>query len=324
VGIIDYRTTPSKPSSLTLSASAPYEGQKITITLGRPATYNAYNSAGAVMQLTYTVKLNDGATMGSVTAAATSATASLEVTVPSKTSGTVDLSTSVTATVKDAEGQTSAASSAVSLTIKRHRAPAATISKIDRTETAATVTTTVTDTGYSGTQSNSQITKVEYKLASGNWTTVTPTWSGLKASFALSGLAAGSRYALQVRVTNTAPSGVTAKTATASSTVLEHTPAAMIFRDSANGKTGIATKSLMVGADWSEQVTDGQVKVSGSLSVGPKTSGNDGKNGRKKAQHPREQRSRRSCEHTDTDSQCKRTAAVEIHGVCSFRSTMRG
>ena len=267
-GVINYKITPGKPSSLTLSASAPYEGQSVTITLGRPSAYNAYDSSGAAMQLTYTVKLADGTALGSVTAAAASATVSLTVAAPNKTSGTADLSTSVTATVKDAEGQTSAATSAVSLTIKRYRAPAVSISKIDRTNTGATITATVTDTGYGGTQSNGQIAKLEYKLASGSWTAVTPTWSGLKASFALSGLAAGTRYALQVRVTNTAPSGVTAKTATASGTVLEHTPAAMIFRDSGNNATGVAAKSLIVGNDWSPRVGEGDAYVAGKIYEG--------------------------------------------------------
>ena len=270
-GVVNYKITPGKPSSLTLSASAPYEGQSVTITLGRPSTYNAYDSAGAAMQLTYTVKLKDGTTLGSVTAAATSATASVTVAVPSKTSGTADLSTSVTATVKDAEGQTGAATSAVGFTIKRYRAPAVSVSKIDRTDMGATITATVTDTGYGGTQSNSQITKLEYKLASGSWTTATPVWSGLKASFALSGLDAGTRYALQIRVINTAPSGVTAKTATASGTILEYTPAAMVFKDSANNKTGIATKSLIVGADWEVQPSEGSAVVGNALTVGTKS-----------------------------------------------------
>lgn len=267
VGTINYKITPSKPGSLTLSASAPYEGQQITVTLGRPASYNAYDSSGATMQLTYTVKLKDGTTLGAVTAACTSATAALTITVPSKTSAKSDLSTNVTATVKDAEGQTSAATSAVSMTIKRYRAPAVSISKISRAETSATVTVAVTDTGYGGTQSTGQVSKVEYKLASGSWTAITPTWSGLKTSFALSGLSAGNRYALKVRVTNTAPSGLTSKTATTSGTVLEHTPAAMVYRDGSNGSTGLAIKGLLVGTDWSKQVPEGDAWIEGLMKV---------------------------------------------------------
>ncbi len=264
-GVINYRITPSAPSSVSLSASSVYEGQTLTITLGRPTSYNAYNSSGGVMNLTYTVKLKDGSTLGSVTVASTSSSVGLTVTVPSKTSGMADLSTSITATVTDAHGQASGATSAVGLTIRRFRAPAVTIANSARTETAALVEIQVTDTGYGASQNSGQIAKVEYNLDGGGWKTLSPSWSGLKTSFSLSGLTAGSRYSLQVRVTNAAPSGLSAKTGSATYTVLEHTPAAMIFRDSSNGATGIAAKSGIIGKDWGQRVAEGDLCVEGDL-----------------------------------------------------------
>lgn len=277
-GTINYKIAPTAPSSLTPSVASAYEGQSVTITLDRPSKYNAYDSDGAAMQLTYTVKLKDGTTLGTVTAACTSATATMTVTMPNKTTGTADLTTTITATVTDSEGQTSPATSTVALTIKRYRAPAVTIKANDRTATSATSTVLVTDTGYGGTQSTTQIDKVEYSLDGAAWVEVTPTWIGFKTAVELTGLAEGSRYSLQVRVTNAAPDGMTAKTGTSAAVnVLEYTPAAMIYRDSANGATGIAAKGLIVGKDWSPQVEEGDALIEGTLTVAALDVGGDWK-----------------------------------------------
>ena len=268
-GSVNYRITPGKPSSFTLSASAPYEGQSVTITLGRPTAYNAYDSAGNAMNLTYTVKFKDGTTLGSVTAECTAATVTITAKVPNVTTGLADLSTSVTATVKDSAGQTSSATSAVNLTVKRYRVPGVTATVTGRTESTATAKVTITDTGYGGTQSNSQITKLEYKLGNGNWTSVTPNWSGLVTNVSVSGLESDTRYALQIRATNSSPSGVTAKVGTSAAvTILEHTPAAMVYRDSSNNATGVAAKGLLVSKDWSQTVAEGSARFDGPLYVG--------------------------------------------------------
>lgn len=276
VGAVDYRITPTAPGSLTSSLTEVYEGQSITITLDRPSKYNAYDSDGATMQLTYTVKLKDGTVLGRITAACTSTTASMTVTMPNKTIGTADLSTTMTATVTDAEGQIGPSTAAVALTIKRYRAPVVTIIAIDRSATSATATVQVTNTGYGGTQSNAQITTVEYSLDGAAWVKVTPTWIGLKTAVELTGLAEGSRYSLQIRVTNAAPDGMTAKASTtAAANVLEYTPAAMIYRDNTNGATGIAAKGLIVGTDWSQQVEEGDAMIEGTLTVAALDVGGD-------------------------------------------------
>lgn len=267
-GIINYKITPTKPSSLAVSPASAYEGAAVTVTLGRPSSYNTLTSGGATNTLTYYVKLANGTTLGSVKAAVTSATASLNATLGNLTSGNANLSTSITAYCVDAHSQTSPSTSAVSLTVYRYRAPVISITGIDRAAESATATVAVTDTGYSGIQSSGQISAVAYTIDGGaTWETVTPTWVGLKTAVEITGLSANTRYALQVRVTNVAPDGLTAKSVTYKATILEHTPAAMIFRDSANGASGIAAKSLIVGEDWSGQVSEGDASIEGTVTA---------------------------------------------------------
>lgn len=268
-GVINYKITPTKPSSLAVSPSSAYEGAAVTVTLGRPSSYNTLTSGGATNTLTYYVKLASGSTLGSVKAAVTSATASLTVTLGSLTSGKANLSTSITAYCVDAHSQTSPSTSAVSLTVNRYRAPVISITGIDRAAESATATAAVTDTGYGGTQSNGQISAVEYTIDGGaTWATITPAWVGLKTAVEITGLSANTRYTLQVRVTNVAPDGLAAKSVTYTATIFEYTPAAMIFRDSANDATGIAAKSLIVGEDWSSQVAEGDASIEGTIYEG--------------------------------------------------------
>ncbi len=271
-GIINYKITPTKPSSLAVSPASAYEGAAVTVTLGRPSSYNTLTSGGATNTLTYYVKLANGTTLGSVKAAVTSATASLNATLGNLTSGNANLSTSITAYCVDAHSQTSPSTSAVSLTVNRYRAPVISITGIDRAAENATATAVVTDTGYGGTQSSGQISTVEYSIDSGvTWATITPTWVGLKTAVEITGLSANNRYTLQVRVTNVAPDDLTAKSTTYTTTIFEHTPAAMIFRDSANNATGLAAKSLLVGEDWSGQVAEGDASIEGAIYEGGKS-----------------------------------------------------
>lgn len=267
-GIINYKITPTKPSSLAVSPASAYEGAAVTVTLGRPSSYNTLTSGGATNTLTYYVKLANGTTLGSVKAAVTSATASLNATLGNLTSGNANLSTSITAYCVDAHSQTSPSTSAVSLKVNRYRAPVISITGIDRAAENATATVAVTNTGYGGTQSSGQISTVEYSIDGGaTWETITPTWVGLKTAVEITGLSANSRYTLQVRVTNVAPDDLTAKSTTYTATILEHTPAAMIFRDSANNATGLATKALILGEDWSGQVAEGDASIEGKVTA---------------------------------------------------------
>lgn len=269
VGIVNYRKIPAVASSVSLSASGAYEGQQITVTVGRPSTYNSYDSGGEVMNLTYTAKLIDGTTLGSVTVAATESTADIVATLPSKTNGKDDLATAIYVVVSDAEGQTGAASSNVAFSLWRYRSPIVTVTAVDRSQNSGVATVLVTDTGYS-LQTNTQIASVEYSVDSGEWVSVTPTWTGLKTGISISGLESGKKYQLRVRVTNTAPEGITAKSGTTTIEILEYSPAGMFFRDSANGATGLAAKSFRIGTTdaWQEDIPEGSGYIEGTLYVG--------------------------------------------------------
>lgn len=275
-GVINYKITPSAPSSLTIEPDSAHEGQNVNITFGRPALYNVYDSSGDSMILTYTAKLKDGTVLGSVAADASEASISTTVILPQKTSGIADLITAMVATVTDAENQTSAPSAEVALTIKRYRSPMATVAAIDRQAESAAVTVLVSDTGYGAGQNNSQIAAVEYSLGSNSWVAVTPTWVGLKTVIELTGLSPGTRYTLQVRITNVAPSGMDARSGiTGDTIILEHTPAAMIYRDSTAGTTGVAAKSLLVSKDWGQTVPEGDAYVEGTLTAAALSIGGD-------------------------------------------------
>lgn len=263
-GSVDYRITPGAPGAPNLSNPAPYEGQSIHIAVSRPSTYNSYNASGGVMQLTYKIMTAAGMQLASVTAPATSSSASVTLAMGSLTTGRADLSTQVYAICTDQAGQSSGQSPRTSITVKRFRAPTANIASMERTEQSAVIRLTVSDTGYGSSQGNAQIASVEYKLDSGAWDAATPTWTGLTAALTVPGLSGGARYALSVRATNLPPDGLAGKTSeAATATILEYTPAMMVFRDSANGATGIAAKSLIVGNDWNIQAEEGTIVEDG-------------------------------------------------------------
>lgn len=267
-GTIDYRISPGAPSAPSLSDTEPYEGQTITATLSRPSSYNAYNAAGSVMQLTYKIMLATGKQLASITAPVTSASVNVSISVGNFTSGKADLATQVYATCTDQAGQASGQSAKTNITVKRFRAPCISVTAVEREATNATVRISVSDTGYGSAQGNAQIESVEYKLDSGEWSALAPTWTGLKGTLTIPDLLDTARYALSVRATNTPPEGLAGKTsAIATATILEYTPAMMVFRDSANGASGIAAKSLIVGEDWSGQVAEGDASIEGKVTA---------------------------------------------------------
>jgi hypothetical protein len=275
---VDYRLTPTAPASLTPSDSDVYEGEAITFTVGRPVTYNTHNSAGSTMNLTYYVRLSTGTALANSTEPCTSATESVPYNVGELCSGTSDLSTYVNAYVVDAESQTGAACSNVAFTVRRFRVPSITGNLSDRTTSQVTVNITVTDTGYGGTQSDSQITNVEYRLDGGSWTEASfGSWSGLTNSFDITGLDENEDYTLDLRVTNDAPGGtalsdLTSSTYSVTGGIQEYTPAILIWEDSgATGNEadqGVSVKALVVGDDFEAAVEKGWIAAQNGVSIG--------------------------------------------------------
>jgi hypothetical protein len=192
------------------------------------------------------------------------------------TPGKSDLSTEIYAYAQDSEGQWSPQTARQAFTIRRFRAPAVSVGNIERAPTTATIPITIVDTGFGGTQSSSQIRKIQYKLGSGAWTDATlGSWSGLKNSFTLTGLDAELAYGLQVRAVNVAPAGtgLADKTGAAfAATIPAVAPAAMFWSDpNATGnqaKQGASVKALVVGSNFEAPVNSGSVAIQNNLSVG--------------------------------------------------------
>lgn len=265
---IDYRIAPSAPSSISVDNAAPYEGQTVNITVGRPAQYNAYDGGGAVMDMWYQPQLADTSTpLLALSAPVTSASRVVPYTVGNLTTGGADRAAGLRARCFDAENQWGALGGTISFTIKRFRAPVAIITKIDRDSTSATVHVRVPDTGFGGTQSMAQIQKIQYQKDGGGWTDAPlSAWSGNNASFALTGLSENARYTVQVRAVNIAPAGtgLVNKTGAAyTMTALEYSPAAFIFRDEVTGVSGLACKSLSIGQDFSAPIAEGEGRING-------------------------------------------------------------
>jgi hypothetical protein len=294
---IDYRLGLSAPSSLSVSDSAPYEGQVgetygITFTLGRPVTHNDYDDDGNVNALTYYVKYADGTTINSVTGTVNDSTkTTARYTIPSKGTETDDYITTIKAYAVDAEGQSSSYTSGVSFMIKRFRAPEVMITNIVRSAESAEVYIKVSNTGYG---SEGQIYQnlynmggngsITYDIGAGYINATLGAWVLLENHFTITGLAAGTQYELGVKVTNAEPvAGLLDRTsAAANEPIYEYVPTFAVLKDS-NPGTGAAnltaTRALIVGADYSVEVDDGCVAVANGIKVGASTvwhSGNDG------------------------------------------------
>ncbi|MGI5892841.1 MAG: hypothetical protein ACOX7H_08985 [Bacillota bacterium] len=266
---IDYRIPPSVPTSLTPSKANPYEGESISFTVGRPSSYNTHNAAGAVMQMTYYVKLASGVALANSTEPVTSSSETVSYTVGNLTSGKSDLSTYIRAYCKDAQGQQGPETGNVAFTVRRFRAPAVIVESYDRTETSATVYLLVTDTGYGGTQSGNQISKIEYRLNGGSWNDATLLgWDGLKNSFEVTGLSAASRYTLDVRVVNNAPAGTSLSNKTGSahqSLLLEFLPQGGFYKNKATGVGMVYAQAGIIGSDPLKSVNPGDYIVEGDI-----------------------------------------------------------
>lgn len=269
---VNYRLKPSTPSSFTVSKASPYEGETITFTIGRPAVYNTHTQSGSVTSFTYSVVLANGTLLARGTASSTQSSITLSYNVGNLTSGKSDLLTSVKGYCSDGVSPSSPYTAPIGFTVMRFRAPVVTVSAIERSETSAVIRAIVTDTGYGSVQLNGQILTIKYRLGSGSYITASLLgWSGLQNSFVITGLSADSRYTLDMYTTSAAPSGTSLPTRTSAvykRTIVEHTPAVMIYRDSSNGASGLAAKGLLVGNDWSKHVAEGDIAVQGNIFAG--------------------------------------------------------
>lgn len=251
---VDYRLGVSIPTSLVVSDSTPYEGETVTFTVNRPATYNTISNNGATNSLAYYVVLPGAAPLANGAAAVTADHKDISYVVGNLTSLMSDLSTFIYARAEDTDGQVSGyVGAGGTWTVRRFRAPAAVITTIDRNETTATVNVLVTDTGYGGAQANSQIVKIQYKLDAAAWADCTLIgWSGLYNSFDFTGLTAGARYVLLIRVVNDAPAGTALSDKTGAEytgAILEYIPASAAFNDPVLGISGHYAKAMVIGAD---------------------------------------------------------------------------
>lgn len=261
-GKIDYRIRPSAPQDVSAAPEQPYEGQTVTVTLGRPTSYNAYSSSGSEQRLTYILR-RGGTEIGRDTAAASAATVSITFTAGAWTDGRADTYIALEAYCVDLDGQTGSAWTSSSLVRMRvFREPQVTIDSIGRQQTAATVQVRVPWTGYAGTQQAAQIASIKYSINGGaSWTTADT--GALAATINITDITADDRYTIMVRAVNAPPTGLTGKTsATVAGIITEFTPAAFIFTDSA-GAQGIATKRILVGNDYTKSVPGGSVSATG-------------------------------------------------------------
>jgi len=270
--VIDYRLAPSAPG-LTPSKAAPYEGETITFTCARPATYNTHTEDGSANALDYHVELATGVALVNGGAAVSATEKALAYTVGNLTSGMADLSANIRARCIDGEGQVGAYCANVAFTVKRFRAPVLNIATVERTADAtASVAIVVQDTGYGAVQTGDQISKVQYKIDGGAWADVVlGAWSSLSNTFDISGLAAG-RHTLSVRAANVAPDGTALAAITGdadSVTLLEYSPVFFKYRNSTTGVSGVKAKSLVVSDDFSDTVPqEGDGYIEKVLNVG--------------------------------------------------------
>lgn len=266
---IDYRIPPSVPTSLTPSKANPYEGESISFTVGRPSSYNTHNAAGAVMQMTYYVKLASGTALTNATEPVTSSSKVVPYTVGNLTSGKSDLATSIRAYCKDAQGQQGPETGNVAFTVRRFRAPAVIVENVEREEESAVIHLLVTDTGYGGTQSGSQINKIEYRLDGGAWNDATLLgWDGLKNSFEITSLSAAARYTMEVRAVNNAPAGTSLSDKTGSahqSLLLEFLPQGGFYKNKTTGVGMVYSRAAIIGPDPTVSVNDGDMIVADDI-----------------------------------------------------------
>ena len=188
------------------------------------------------------------------------------------TSGLNNLATKVYAFVNDDYALRSPNTPMVDFTINRFRAPLASIAKIEREETTATISVQAMDTGYASPQNVAQIDSIHYRLdPASDWTQATGiTWTGLTGQFVIPNLIQNDGYPLQIVVVNAPPAGTTLSSLSSmvvAGTILPFSPALFIYRDS-DGATGVAMKKVIIGEDFTVPVTPGSAVIQHDLNVG--------------------------------------------------------
>lgn len=278
---VDYRQGLSAPISLAPNTPAPYEGQAgatygVKFTIGRPSIYNNKDHTGATMGMHYYVQLSNGMALMDVAGTANDATKeTARYTVGYLTAGMSDLSTSIKAYAVDMEGQTSPFIVNIPFAVKRFRAPSVVITGIARSSTSATVSISISDTGYGVPQSSTQmassnnLTFTAHPVHGGNdisGTITLGTWNGLNNSFMIDGLLPEKKYILTVAVINQAPANTGLANQTSlvySSTIYEYTPPMAVWKSSAatGAIAGVSAQSLTVGSDFNAPVDAGCIYV---------------------------------------------------------------
>jgi len=251
---IDYRIPPAAPAMLTVDNAAPYEGQAVVFTIGRPSEYNTLDHLGATMGIRYYIQLADSTALKDVAALVTDATKNTaSYTVGNLTTAIADRATTIQANGIDAESQVGAFKTGTSFTIKRFRAPTVVVSNIDRASSSATVHIIVTDTGFAAVQYSTEIASVHYSIGAGPVAASLGAWGGSSGaftnSFTISGLSESTTASLAVSATNVPPGALGAKTSAdyALSSIYEYTPAFYMFKDASAAVGGFASKSGIIG-----------------------------------------------------------------------------
>lgn len=290
---VDYRIVPSAPSTFSIrkngvAVSSAFEGEALQFILGRPNNYNAQDSSGNTMVATYSVELSDGTLLSSAVSNLSVSPLTVPTTgcyaVGNLTGGTSNLVAAIRARCVDGAGEIGAYTAGTTFAVNRFRLPAATIAGVTRYgDGSATVRVLVTDTGYGGVQSNSQISLIRYKLDDGAYVTAFPgngTWGDSSNTMVYTftipsqSLTNTQRYTLTVKPANTAPAGTSLATKEGceySAVMLEYVPSLMVWRDSSpytHAPTGSATQALIVGNDFAAVVDAGCIAVNNNIAAG--------------------------------------------------------
>ncbi len=280
---VDYRVAPSAPSSLIPSKAAPFEGEKISFNIGLPGLCHSHTQNGDIEKIHYYVQLGDGTALADVgTDVSYESVDTDEYTVGNLTTGLNDRHTTIRAYAKThaaaGEELTGPFLSEIDFTVKRFRKPVIIITGVSRAEDAATVSFTITDTGFGGMQDNGQIQNVQYKVVpvgqNDQEYTVVPrsevTWinGGLSGAIELS-LGKTNRYNFYMLATNSAPgTGLIKPSDVCQATIVEFTPSLFVWRDSSMTNTGASAQALIVGDDFTVPVSKGSAVVQNDIDVG--------------------------------------------------------
>lgn len=267
---IDYRVPPTAPT-LTPSKSSPYEGEEITLDLDRPTACNTHDATGDTNVLDYRVETDTGTLMASGTEPVTADDKTLNYTVGNLTTGKADFSTNIRARCIDTENQSGTYTATQAFTVKRFRAPILQIAKAERSETSAKVYILIADTGYGASQSNGQISKIQYDIGAGFVDAALGTWSGLTNTFTITGLSGTLSYNLSVRAVNKAPDSTALSDKTgnpATTTITEFRPAFAALKDNDTGIRMGYVRALIVGDDDEVEIGEGCAKIQGDVDVG--------------------------------------------------------